>query len=298
MSNELLSPALRALEAAWALLEPRARCAPCEAIFDAVSPVVGEDTAGAWLDTWGARASRPRALDVDEGVDVLLALSERKRHGIFFTPRPLALAMARRVGTRASGGPIVDLSAGDGALLAAAIEVHPGASVVGVERDPSLGVMCAVRLLYARHETTTRGTGAARADRVIVGDGLTLRDELIGRAGACLANPPYLGEKGNREVFAEIRRAHPDLAQRMRARTDLFYLFLHRALDVLEVGAPLVALTSAYWMQATGAAELRRDVMERASPELLVSLEGTGVFSGAPSQHSAIVVARRGRSAT
>lgn len=206
----------------------------------------------------------------------------RRRHGVYFTPAALARQMAESIDEEARGR-VVDLSCGDGALLEAAIAARPGLCVVGVERDPILAVAAAARVVRAR--------GEAAKDRIVWGDGLAARPGLE-EVSVVLGNPPYVGEKGNRELFAATRAAHPHLRRFFGPRIDLHYLFLHRALDLLRPDGQLIYLTSEYWLAATGAQTLRDDLLERSVVESFERL-GQGVFDSAPGHHSLVFRARR-----
>ena len=206
-------------------------------------------------------------------LDDFVPSDERRESGAYFTPRPLAERLAELAVAPDATGRVVDLSCGSGALLyAAAVRAH-GVEVVGVERDLVFAVAAATRL--ADHRA-----------RIIWGDGLAQREELR-ESIAVVGNPPYVGEKGNRELFASVRAAHPDLARCFGPRIDLHYLFIHRGLDLLADGGRLVYLTSEYWLTATGAGELRRDLCSRTEDRQFFRL-GAGAFASAPGQHSLI----------
>ena len=207
------------------------------------------------------------------------------------------------------GSAILDLSAGDGGLLIAALHARPDLRVVAIEQQPALAITCALNILAARKSLAEDVEHQPRhhEDRVIVGDGLAASTELAqalapkSSDGAGLAvilgNPPYVGEKGNRALFEAIKREHPHLTARVRARVDLSYLFLHRALDLLPEGGRLVYLTSEYWLMASGADVLREDLAARSEIELFLRVDGQPLFQDAPGHHSLITVARRAPSA-
>jgi predicted RNA methylase len=217
----------------------------------------------------------------------------RRGDGIYATPPAIADAMA----TAAASGEapmVVDPAAGDGRLLAAAIRETPGATVVGIERHPAMVLATAVRIAKARESTSTVG---ATDDRVYWDDGLR-RDHRWpdGRSSvdAVVMNPPYVGEKGQRDRFRAIAERHPDLADRMSARADLAYLFMHRALDWLAEGGRLVALTPEYWLTATGARTLRQDLMRRSAVRWMIRAPELRLFDDAPGHHSLLARFDRG----
>lgn len=217
-------------------------------------------------------------------LDAAIPAAHRAKNGIYFTPVTLADRMAALFESGLEGH-VVDLSCGDGALLAAVARRHPRLALRGVEKDPLLAVAAAARIL------SVRGGRPHPGDYVWCGDGLAERRDLEG-AAAVIQNPPYVGEKGNKPLFDELRAAHRHLEPWFGPRIDLHYLFLHRALDILRPGGTMVNLTSEYWLAATGAARLRRDLVERSVATAFERL-GTGAFDAAPGHHSLIFVAKR-----
>ena len=205
------------------------------------------------------------------------------------TPRPVASAMVA-----ASSGLVVDLAAGTGRLLEAHLSAHPDCRAVGVEKHPGLAVAAGVGILAAR--AASGEDVGAKSDRIYCGDGLCAdgpwcRHE--GSAAAVALNPPYLGEKGNRQLFDELRDRHDHLAGRFGARIDLAYLFVHRGLDFLGERGRLALLTPEYWLTATGASGLRADLGERTSPQAMVRLPTLRLFDDAPGHHSLLSLYER-----
>jgi len=66
-----------------------------------------------------------------------------------------------------------------------------------------------------------------------------------------IGNPPYVGEKGNKDTFQKI--AETTLGERFyERRMDLFYFFFHISLDYLRDGGILSFITTNYFITATG----------------------------------------------
>lgn len=263
-----------------------------DSLHSELSGLVEESVLTGWLErvdpTELARSSAPV-----ESVRDLMEPDDRARDGVYFTPAPIADAMAAAVDIR-RGRIVVDPAAGDGSLLAAVARRHPSARLIGIEKHPHLAIAAAIRIAAIRREQTH---DTPPDDRVFVGDGLA-RDErwaaLEGGAAAVVANPPYVREKGRSELFRRLERKHPHLSEWFGPRIDLQYLFFHRGASLLADGGRLVLLTSAYWLTATGATNVRRDLAERTCAEAFVRLEETGVFADAPGQHTLLSLLRRG----
>ncbi|QDG54341.1 hypothetical protein FIV42_27425 [Persicimonas caeni] len=245
------------------------------------------------VDDWLARIDneslRPADIADIESIQQTLDDGVRRRHGIYLTPMPLADALAATVEADA-GEAVVDLSAGAGTLLTAVVRRHPHVRAIGVEKNPLLALAAALNLVAERRKS---GQGEALEDRIFVGDGLA-RDprwsEFEGRAAAVVGNPPYVREKGNRALFEELRSRHEHLAAFFGPRMDLLYLFFHRSASFVRPGGRLAMLTTAYWLTATNASRVRRDMTQRLRPQVLIRVESTGVFSDAPGQHSLLSV--------
>ena len=106
---------------------------------------------------------------------------------------------------------------------------------------------------------------------------------------AVVGNPPYLGEKGHKEVFQEIAQGW--LGKRFyQGKMDLFYFFFHLGLDVLKDEGRLGFITTNYYPTALGAKKLREDLYQRSRIDLLMNLNELKVFGEAAGQHNLITV--------
>ena len=127
--------------------------------------------------------------------------------------------------------------------------------------------------------------------RLICGD--ALKSPPVERADLVLMNPPYVGEKGNAALFAQVAALGSPWTDRTVARMDYLYYFVHLGLDLLRPGGRLLALTTAYWPSATSASKLRGDILARGAVLRWVRFEGRPVFPGAPGQHNLAVIIER-----
>lgn len=262
----------------------------CDEILDSLAPIVDESVLHPLLmHVRSDECIEEHVLDSHCSWDRILDDEFRRKYGIFFTPYEIAFGMATLLADVPAGAYVADLSMGAASLLSAAIQRRPDVLVWGVEQDPWLAVCAAVEIARTRRMLGSLLQG----DRVLVGDGLASSVEPPCAPAAVLGNPPYLGEKGNASVFRALRATHEHLRPWLGARVDLQYLFMHRALDVLKEGGLMIYLTSAYWVQATGARMLRQDLCTRAEVKMFVHVVGKALFADAPGHHSLWTVAKK-----
>lgn len=188
----------------------------------------------------------------------------RPEDGVVFTPAALASLLARRLlhwsrDRLSTPITVLDPAVGPGALLRAiGAEIEVPATLVGIDTDPQLLEHARSELCFDKHTVELiHGDGLSRIDRPV---------ELV------IANPPFLPEKGHRDLFREIASRSATWGERVIARVDLQYLFLHHILDVLVDGGCFAVLMTAYWPTATGASALRNDLTRRANILEIVDL--------------------------
>ncbi len=107
-----------------------------------------------------------------------------------------------------------------------------------------------------------------------------------------IANPPYVGEKGNKTTFDKLKPT--SLGKRFyKGKMDLFYFFFHLGLDALKDGGTLTFITTNYYPTADGAIKLRKDFYERANIVRLINFGEITVFDSARGQHNLITILQR-----
>ena len=100
-----------------------------------------------------------------------------------------------------------------------------------------------------------------------------------------LGNPPYLGEKGNRDVFRTAKSS--DFGKGFyEAKMDYFYYFIYKAVEMLRPGGVLSYVTTSYLTTADGAKKLRSFLSENTSFREIYMLDGVNIFSSAKGQHN------------
>lgn len=103
-----------------------------------------------------------------------------------------------------------------------------------------------------------------------------------------IANPPYIGEKGHKTLFAEVKKSN--LKSFYLGKMDYFYFFFHLALDISNSKSQIAFITTNYYPTATGAVKLRKDFKERASIRKLLNLNELTIFESAQGQHNMITL--------
>lgn len=101
-----------------------------------------------------------------------------------------------------------------------------------------------------------------------------------------IANPPYLGESGNKELF----RIHAKALQKYyEGKMDLWYFFLHRSLDLMVDCAYSSFIASSYWVTASGATKLRARLLLDTFIVQYIDFGENKVFNTAQGVHTNII---------
>ncbi len=102
-----------------------------------------------------------------------------------------------------------------------------------------------------------------------------------------IGNPPYVGEKGNKDIFRPI--AATSFGKKYyQGKMDLFYFFFHKALDLGNSTAEVSFITTDYFPTATGGKNLREDLKNRTQIRKLINFNELKIFESALGQHNMI----------
>ncbi|MHC4522002.1 MAG: N-6 DNA methylase [Planctomycetota bacterium] len=107
------------------------------------------------------------------------------------------------------------------------------------------------------------------------------------------ANPPYLGEKGRKELFRVTRERFPYWQTYYQGKMDYFYWFIILSLSKLREGGKLGFITTSYWPTADGATKLREFILDNAIIGTIIDFGKTKIFRGATGQHNMVFVLER-----
>jgi|APTNR8051073442_1049403.scaffolds.fasta_scaffold01174_8 adenine-specific DNA-methyltransferase len=101
-----------------------------------------------------------------------------------------------------------------------------------------------------------------------------------------IGNPPYIGQKGNNEIFKEVKDSL--LGEFHQRRMDYFYFFFHQSINLAAEKGVINFITTNYYITATGADILRKDIKERTSVRELINFNELKIFESALGQHNLI----------
>ncbi len=107
-----------------------------------------------------------------------------------------------------------------------------------------------------------------------------------------IGNPPYIGQKNNNIVFQEVKKSQ--LGVFHQRRMDYFYFFFHEALNITKRNGILGFITTNYFLTATYADILRKDIRDRATLIQLVNFNEYKIFESATGQHNIITIMSKG----
>ena len=108
-----------------------------------------------------------------------------------------------------------------------------------------------------------------------------------------IGNPPYIGEKGNKSKFAEIKDY--DFGKRYyEGKMDYFYYFIYRGVNLLKKKGVLSFITTNYFVTADGASKLRRFLKNNTTFKSIINFNECEIFKSAKGQHNLIFTLLKG----
>lgn len=108
-----------------------------------------------------------------------------------------------------------------------------------------------------------------------------------------IGNPPYVGEKGNKELFRDIKQG--SLKDYYNAKMDLFYFFFHQSIFILKNEGNLNFITTNYFPSADGALKLRKQFYDEMQALVLINFNEFKIFDSALGQHNMITFLRKSK---
>ncbi len=108
-----------------------------------------------------------------------------------------------------------------------------------------------------------------------------------------IANPPYIGEKKNRDTFLAIKDSLI-YKKYYLGKMDFYYFFFHLAIELLSPNGILTFITTNYYTTADGAKLLRKHFFSSTSLIKLINFNEYTVFESAKGQHDMITILKKG----
>jgi type I restriction-modification system DNA methylase subunit len=105
----------------------------------------------------------------------------------------------------------------------------------------------------------------------------------------CLANPPYIREDDHKELFRRTKTL-PIGRGLYQGKMDYYHFFIELGLSKLREGGKLCFITTSYWLQAVGASNLRRYILDNALVKEVIDFGQTKLFESAKGQFNVIFV--------
>jgi len=117
-----------------------------------------------------------------------------------------------------------------------------------------------------------------------------IKDIHAGKFSFVCANPPYVGEKGHKELFRQTLNSYPYWKKYYQGKMDYLQWFIILGLSKLRQWGKLGYITSAYWPTADGASKLRKYILENAKIKEMIFFEEVKIFEHAKGQHNMVFV--------
>jgi type I restriction-modification system DNA methylase subunit len=103
----------------------------------------------------------------------------------------------------------------------------------------------------------------------------------------CLANPPYIREDDHKELFRRTKKL-PIGRAFYQGKMDYYHFFIELGLSKLREGGLLCFITTSYWLDAVGASNLRRYILDNALVREVIHFGPTKLFESAKGQFNVI----------
>lgn len=107
-----------------------------------------------------------------------------------------------------------------------------------------------------------------------------------------VGNPPYVGEKGHKELFRPLQE-HSYWKHHYMGKSDYLYYFIILGLSKLREGGKLGFITTQYWLTADGAGKLRKYILENAKIVEVIDFKGIKLFPEAQGQENIVFVLQK-----
>lgn len=120
----------------------------------------------------------------------------------------------------------------------------------------------------------------------------SLLDDIEKDFDIVLGNPPYIGEKGNRAIFIDMKKTAFG-KKYYEGKMDYFYYFMYKGTEILKKDGILGYITTNYFTTADGATNLREFISKGYRFETLINFNDIILFPSAPGQHNMVFTMTR-----
>jgi adenine-specific DNA-methyltransferase len=119
--------------------------------------------------------------------------------------------------------------------------------------------------------------------------------EIVDKGGfdIVIGNPPYIGEKGNKHKFHEIKQ-YKFGKKYYEGKMDYFYYFVYRGIELLRKNGILTYITTNYFITADGASKFRNFLKENTALKNIIYFNEYEIFKSAKGQHNLIFTLVKG----
>ncbi|MFA4957900.1 MAG: DNA methyltransferase [Candidatus Methanoperedens sp.] len=108
-----------------------------------------------------------------------------------------------------------------------------------------------------------------------------------------VGNPPYIGEDSHKELFRSTLEKYPYWNKYYQGKMDYLYFFIILALQKLKEGGKLGFITTAYWLTADGASNLRKYILDNAKIIEIIYFDEIKLFEHAKGQHNIVFILQK-----
>ena len=160
---------------------------------------------------------------------------------------------------------------------------------VGIVQGDSLTLFNDTAELFVKEETGTynANNNLIRFGRDTAKQKIFEKIYLSNDFDYCLANPPYIREDDHKELFRRTKKL-PIGRHLYQGKMDYYHFFVELGLSKLREGGKQCFITTSYWLQAVGASNLRRYILDNALVKEVIHFGPTKLFESAKGQFNII----------
>lgn len=220
--------------------------------------------------------------------EYLNAEEKKKSHGEVFTPKDIVDFMLLRIAKYSDfrNKRVCDLACGNGVILYEIAKKYKNyKSLHGVDMQPFSAWLSYANACLARPDLQ---------DRVVVRsfDSILNRDLFSEPYDIIVSNPPYIGQKNNKELFEPLKK-HVFWSNYYTSKSDYLYFFIIQSISMCSPGGIVCLITTQYWLTATKADKLRQYIADNTDILEIHDFGNIKLFKNASGQENLILILRK-----